>query len=102
MTFAADAGIAMAAFIVGGLYVFEVHGRARVPQPAPLSPCWWAHRLGPTRWRRVDVPVVGPLVALVALLAGGSARDPLLCAAIGFAVAALAGRWIDPLPPVTK
>jgi hypothetical protein len=107
--------ISTGSFLVGGLYVLGIHRLPPMDWPtvpfetdldwpiAPFSSDWWAHRLGSTRWRRVNVPVVGPLFALAAMMFGpGDTRDVLACVAIGMTTAALTGRWIDPLPRLPR
>lgn len=60
---------------------------------------FWAQRLGQTRFRRANLPVGGTILAIGALLAPSAAAMPLGAAAAAMAAAAIAWRYVDPLPP---
>ena len=60
-------------------------------------PDFWGRRLGRTRARRANLPVAGTvLVVLAAFFPGASGT--LIAAGVAMGAAAVAGRFIDPLP----
>lgn len=59
---------------------------------------FWAVRVAGTRFRRANLPVGGVLALAAAVVFAGAAAE-LLAAAVTMGEAAIAGRYLDPLPP---
>ena len=81
--------ITAAAFLLAATITAIAH--AKVP------PDWWGHRLGRTRARRANLPVAGTVLVVSAAFFPG-ASGTLIAAGVAMGAAAVAGRFIDPLP----
>lgn len=91
MAAAANLLVAALAFAVAAAITRYEHRRE--------PPGWWGQRIGGTRWRRANLPAGGTLMLLLALTIPAAATH-FLAAAAGMAIAAIAGRVADPLPPI--
>lgn len=60
-------------------------------------PDFWGCRLGRTRARRANLPVAGTVLVVMAAFFPAAAGT-LIAAGVAMGVAAVAGRFIDPLP----
>jgi hypothetical protein len=91
---------AFAAAIVVAAFAFAAAAAITRYEHRRDPPGWWGRRIGRTRWRRANLPAGGTLMVALALVFPAIAWL-LLIAAVWMSAAAIAGRIVDPLPPLT-